>query len=780
MKTAFRLSLAIFLGLILIVGIASTGIMAKGSLQINILNPSSYDVGPGSTISGYVYDRVSGNPISGATVKAVTGTPGQPPVGAATTVGNGSYTINALPDGSYRVLAFTTGYVQRFWNDTLFSPQATYLVISNTAGAANIDFHLEAGNAITGILTSGSVPLTNVSVAIQSADATKTWGFLVRADGTGIFSLNVPNGTYKVFAPSGLTAAGGGPLGSNDALYIQQYYNNQTSLNNANIVTVSDTNPASSIGINFSLVPANSTAPGGTISGHVYDLATGNPIFGATVVLPSTTPGISIASTTTVSDGSYSFSSLTSGSYRVNARATGHAQRWWSDTLFPPQATYLTINDTVGAANIDFHLEAGSAITGTLTSSSIPLTNVSVAIQSTDATKTWGISVRADGTGIFSLNVPNGTYKVFAPSGLTAAGGGPLGSNDVLYIQQYYNNQTSLNNANIVTVSDTDPSISSGINFSLVAANQVPTVANISPSSGPTVGGTFVTINGTGFVSGNTAVTIGGNAAAGVTFGSTTSITAVTPSGAAGAQNVVVTTPGGSATLPGGFTFVSFPTVASISPSSGPIVGGTAVTINGTGFVSGNTTVTIGGNSATGIIFGSTTSITVITPAGTTGAKNVVVTTPGGSAILSGGFTYVAIPTVTSISPSSGPTVGGTSVTINGTGFVSGNTTVTIGGNAAAGVTFGSTTSITAVTPSGAAGAQNVVVTTPGGSATLPGGFTFVSFPTVASISPSSGPIVGGTAVTINGTGFVSGNTTVTIGGNSATGIIFEVQLQLQ
>gem|GEM_PF-4323443 len=80
---------------------------------------------------------------------------------------------------------------------------------------------------------------------------------------------------------------------------------------------------------------------------------------------------------------------------------------------------------------------------------------------------------------------------------------------------------------------------------------------------------------------------------------------------------------------------------------------------------------------------------------------------------------------VSGISPSSGSTTGGTSVTITGSGFVSG-TTVTIGGNAAT-ISSVTATSITAVTPSGTAGAKDVVVTTPGGSVTLTGGFTYVA-----------------------------------------------------
>jgi IPT/TIG domain len=76
-----------------------------------------------------------------------------------------------------------------------------------------------------------------------------------------------------------------------------------------------------------------------------------------------------------------------------------------------------------------------------------------------------------------------------------------------------------------------------------------PTVSSISPTSGPTTGGTSVTITGANFVSGAT-VAFGGTAATGVTVVSSTTITATTPPMAAGTVPVKVTNPdGSSATL---------------------------------------------------------------------------------------------------------------------------------------------------------------------------------------------------------------------------------------
>jgi IPT/TIG domain len=77
------------------------------------------------------------------------------------------------------------------------------------------------------------------------------------------------------------------------------------------------------------------------------------------------------------------------------------------------------------------------------------------------------------------------------------------------------------------------------------------------------------------------------------------------------------------------------------------------------------------------------------------------------------------------IAPASGPSAGGTTVTITGGDFAAKSTTVTIGGKAATTVNVSDHTSLTAVTPAGTAGARDVAITTPGGTVTLAGAFTY-------------------------------------------------------
>jgi len=61
-----------------------------------------------------------------------------------------------------------------------------------------------------------------------------------------------------------------------------------------------------------------------------------------------------------------------------------------------------------------------------------------------------------------------------------------------------------------------------------------------------------------------------------------------------------------------------------------------------------------------------------------------------------------------------------------------------------------------------------VVITTPGGTATGTGAYTYAAIPTVTSLSPTGGPVAGGTSVTITGTGF-TGTSAVSFGGVAAT-----------
>ena len=134
-------------------------------------------------------------------------------------------------------------------------------------------------------------------------------------------------------------------------------------------------------------------------------------------------------------------------------------------------------------------------------------------------------------------------------------------------------------------------------------------------------------------------------------------------------------------------------------------------------------------------------------------------------------------PTLTSLSPNQGTQGSTVAVTLTGTNFVVGATTVAVSG---AGVTVntvvvGSSTSLTAnfvINAAAATGARTVTVTTGGGTS---GAQSFTinlpapGAPTLTSVAPNLGTQGATVAVTLTGTNFVIGATTVSVSGAGVT-----------
>jgi hypothetical protein len=309
-----------------------------------------------------------------------------------------------------------------------------------------------------------------------------------------------------------------------------------------------------------------------------------------------------------------------------------------------------------------------------------------------------------------------------------------------------------------------------------------PVVSSVTPSSGPTAGGTGVTVTGTGFT-GTYDIEFGtGNPAGTWTVVSDTEITVTTPATAAGTVDVLVTTPGGASATSSldHYSFVSpaLPVISGISPVAGTTAGGTTVTISGTGFT-GATAAAFGAKPALNFSVVSDTEMTAVSPGGSVGTVvDITVTKPSGTSLtsLADQFTYAGpppVPVITSVSPSAGPTAGGTEVTITGTNLA-GATAVAFGtGHAAATFTIDSDTEIKATSPAESAGVVDVRVTTPGGMSATSNAdhFTFIAPPappTVTGVSPNNGSTAGGTVVTISGTA-LTGATAVLFGTKSAS-----------
>jgi uncharacterized repeat protein (TIGR02543 family) len=399
--------------------------------------------------------------------------------------------------------------------------------------------------------------------------------------------------------------------------------------------------------------------------------------------------------------------------------------------------------------------------------------------------------------------LPKGTFSpttsltsVVVPEGITTLGDGVFGGNvRNVSLPGTINSMTasSLTNGNLVCVANPGNSATVaaavplmpnvppanwpgvGNEFTRVAVKLVsnfsdcpsgnPTITSISTTSGTTTGETSLEISGTNLI-GTRGVKIG-------TFNATietvtaTSVWIKTPSGTGSNLAIHLVADGGwvSSTSPRVFSYVSLPTITSLSVTAGPVAGGTSTVITGTN-LSSATSVTIGGVTATR---GSNTatSLTVTTPSGTSGAKDVVVTTAAGSVTAVNAYRYAGIPTFISLSVIAGPLAGGTTTVITGTNLESA-TSVTVDGVAAT-RDSNTSTSLTITTPGPrTAGAKNIVITTAGGTVTATGAFTYVTAPTITSLSVTSGSTAGGTISVISGTNMLN-TTAVTVGGIPAT-----------
>jgi hypothetical protein len=287
--------------------------------------------------------------------------------------------------------------------------------------------------------------------------------------------------------------------------------------------------------------------------------------------------------------------------------------------------TVTTAGGTSNTGSADqFTYVAPPTVSGVAPAIGPPTGGTSVTITGANLTAATAVRFGANAAAVFTVDSDT---RIFATS--------PAGSAGTVDITV-----TTAGGTSVASPADT---------FIYVA---VPSVTGVAPSSGPTAGGTTVTITGTGFTDA-TAVRFGG-AAAGFTVNSDTGITATSPAGLAGEVDITVVTAGGTSATNSfdRFSYVEPPTISGISPASGPSTGGTTVTVTGTNLTTA-TAVRFGGT-AVGYTIDSDTTITATSPAGPAGEADITVVTAGGTSATNSSdlFTYIA--TVTGVAAGSG------------------------------------------------------------------------------------------------------------------------------
>jgi len=217
----------------------------------------------------------------------------------------------------------------------------------------------------------------------------------------------------------------------------------------------------------------------------------------------------------------------------------------------------------------------------------------------------------APATGAVRFGAAAAAYTVLSDTQITAmAPAGAAGTVDVT----------------VATIGGTSAA-SAGDRFTYAEA---PTVASLAPATGPSAGGTQVTLTGT-HLSAASTVKFGHQYASGVSVLSDTQLTAISPPGS-GTVDLTVTSPGGTSAVTGSarFSYAGAPAITGLSTQRGPASGGSSVILSGSDFT-GATAVRFGAVQATGFTVDSATRITATAPTASPGTVAVSVTTPEGT-----------------------------------------------------------------------------------------------------------------------------------------------------
>ncbi len=694
-----------------------------GIVDASTPNPV-FSLTPAATVDeGNNWINVSWGPLAlsdDSVMGGATGNYGGGPLFANYTLAAGSPAIDYVPLTS---TTLPTGTVPTLSVDFFGNPRPD-AANPNHFDIGAVEFQGGSGVAtITGISPSTGVQGTVVPVTISGT--TLTLASAVNVSGTGIVVSNVVAVSASTVTAT-FTIAPNATLGARNVTVTTP-----AGVSNAVTFTVIAP-PAPTLA---SLTP-NTELRGTSVN---VTLAGTNFMAGSTVVAVPALAGFSISAVNVVNATTINatFSSSTTaaiGNVNVEVVTAGGASNTLPFAITGPVLTSITPNSGNRGTSFTVTL-AGSGLSGTT-----------------------AVNVSGSGITVSALtNVSNSTVTATFSIATNAAGGA----------------------RNVTTTSAAGTS--NVVGFTVIVPPGA--LTSISPNAGAR--GTVVPVILTGTaLTGATAVTVsgGGITVSAVTPVSDTQVNAtltITATAALTARNVTVTTPGGVSN-PVAFTVVSpgTPTLLSISPTSG--LRGTAVPVllTGTGFTTAGTTVHVtapaNGLTISGVTVTSPTTITATfttTTGATIGPRSIYVTTPGGT---TGTVVYnVTGPVLTSISPVSATRGQTIPVVLMGSGLT-GTTAITVpgGGVTVSGITSSATqvnaTFTIAATAAGTA--RNVTVTAPGGvSNSVPFTVVIPPAPTLNSVAPPIGVRGAAVPVTLAGTNFISGASSVAVSGAGVT-----------
>jgi hypothetical protein len=367
----------------------------------------------------------------------------------ARTAADGTFTIGALPNGTYFLKAdpdpaLGQYFVPSFFNGKDTKEIADPITISD-ASVTGVTWDLVAGGIITGtILAQNGSPLADIDLDVYDSFGNRLhFNGKSMPDGTYILGP-VPADSYIVRADPSITQG-----------YVRTYYGDGIDLDQAIPITVIANQTTSQV--DFSLLP------GGTIAGRITG-PDGQSLSGIDLDIFDATGQRLDLTATTAADGSYIIGAMPSGDYSLRADpaiSSGLAGSYYGGNSAPSSAQLITVTASQQTGGIDIQLSTGGWITG--------------AIKDTSGTPISDIDL-----DVFDL-IGNRLYptKKSGPDGQYTIG--PLPAGSVLlradpqamdgFARQYYAQASNLQTADPIQV--TAGIATTNINFSLQAAGWI-------------------------------------------------------------------------------------------------------------------------------------------------------------------------------------------------------------------------------------------------------------------------------------------------------------------
>jgi len=377
-------------------------------------------------------------------------------VGSSDTDVDGSYDIGGLASGTYRVefRDYNDNYLKEYYNNKSSLDSADDISVTVPQTVTGIDASLALGGHITGTVTGpdGVTPLEDVYVRFYHwNESNSNWEYVGYSDTDVDGSYDVgglESDTYRI------------EFRDNSGNYLKEYYNNKSSLDSADDISV--TAPQIVTGIDASLA----------LAGHITGTVTGpdgvTPLQDIYVRSYHWNESNSyweyVGSSYTDVDGSYDVGGFESDTYRIEFRdnSGNYLTEYYNNKSSLDLADDIAATASQTVSGIDASLESAGHITGTVTGPDgvTPLQIIAVLACLWDASNPPSIieftSVAfTDANGNYDIGgLGSGTYRIWF-----------WDFNARVYASEFYNNKSTLALADDIAV--TASQTVSGIDASL-------------------------------------------------------------------------------------------------------------------------------------------------------------------------------------------------------------------------------------------------------------------------------------------------------------------------